>query len=578
MMSVISRFIFIQRKDGYYRLCVIAFLFLLTIGLNIAVPLFLKNIVGTFSDDQTSSWNQFYLLLIMYGLCWMMGQVIFPLREILAFKLSERGIRQLSINVFDHLHSLSLQFHLSRKAGSIITAIEKAQKGFPILFWGILFFILPTSIEIIIVTYILSSMYGIYYGIMLILILLFYLIFSVLISKWGISAQRESNEKCLETGFFIVDSLLNFETVKHFGSHRFEHDYCNQKLIERENAQVRKNVILESARVGQAGIMGVGLIAVLLLVGRAVQVGQLQIGDFILINGYLLQFFYPLSFFGFIFRDIRRGMIEVEDALNLLHQKNDVVESENAVESDVKICSVTFENVTFSYLNRHPILKGISFHIPAGKTIAVVGSTGSGKSTIARLIFRFYDVENGNVLINGVNVKDLKKSSLHKMVGIVPQDPVLFNKSIYYNISYACSDAKEEDVYHAAQLALFHDFAQSLPEGYNTIVGERGLKLSGGEKQRLAIARVLIRKPALYIFDEATSFLDTQTEKLIQQNLTEHLKNCSILVIAHRLSTVVHADQIIVLDRGVIAEIGTHHDLVKKKGIYAQLWSNLECT
>ena len=568
----ISPFIFVKDKKELSRLILIIFLILLTICLNVSVPLILKKIISLLS--YSTPWQQIYFLLLMYGTCWMMSQIVFPLREILAFKISERGVRLLSLKLFDHLHNLSLQFHLSRKAGAITSAIEKAQRGFPIIFWGAIFFVIPTFIEIIIVTTILWYFYGPMYGLLLIFILFLCLKFSIFVSKLGSEAHHLSNEKCSETGSYILDSLLNFETIKHLGGFRYEHHNCDMKLEEREKAQVRKNIILESARVGQAIIMGTGLIILLYITGRAMELGQIGMSDFVLINGCLLQFFYPLSFFGFIFRDIRKGMIDLEEVLNLFQVEPEMKDLPGAINLQPKQCEVVFKNVKFNYDINSPILTDISFTIPAGETVAIVGPTGSGKSTITRLLLRLYEITEGEILINGHNIKLIKRESLHTMMGIIPQEPVLFNKNIFYNISYAYPQASHEDVYEAAKISGLHDFILKLPEGYNSIVGERGLKLSGGEKQRLAIARTLLRKPILCIFDEATSFLDLRTEKFIQSNLEYISEKRTTLIIAHRLSTIINANKIIVLNNGLIEEEGTHQGLLKKRGLYFELWDS----
>ena len=494
------------------------------------------------------------------------------IRAIVLYRSLEHSMRRLALNIFDHLLLLSLRFHLDRKTGAITTAIERAEDGLDHIFWGIFLFMINTVIEMVLVIALLTYLYGITYSSALFFVMVFYLIFTAFALNKSVKVQQHYNEKRQEAGARIVDTLLNIETVKYFDNEQFEHEQCDEILHEQENAGVAKYQYDSFLQIGQNIIVGSGLIILTWLSGNAVLQGTMQVGDFVMINGYLLQFIYPLNHFGYIVRSIRKGLNDVGSAMNLLNLKPEIKDAPNAIEVKIKQAEIVFDNVQFNYDERRNILKGISFSVPAGKSVAIVGATGSGKSTIARLLYRFYDVSAGEIRINDYDIKKLTQRSLHRAIGIVPQDTVLFNNTLYYNIAYARPDATKEEVEEVISMAHLKAFIKRLPDGYNTEVGERGLKLSGGEKQRIAIARVLLKKPAIYIFDEATSALDTQTEREIQNNLEEISVGATTVTIAHRLSTVINANNIIVLDHGVIAEQGTHQELLKQNGLYAQLW------
>lgn len=390
--------------------------------------------------------------------------------------------------------------------------------------------------------------------------------------EWSTAAQRIANEKNLQAGARVVDSLLNFETVKYFCNQKFEYEQTDRILKERENAATNYHITTELIHLGQGLVLGVGLITLTWMTGNNVIKGNMNVSDFILVNGYLLQFVTPLSWFGYILRKIRKGLTDMEAVFNILQLKPEITDAPHALDLVIENATISFDHVSFGYDSRRPILKDVSFVVPAGQTVAIVGSTGSGKSTIARLLFRFYDVSEGSILINGHDIRSITQESLQKIMGIVPQDTVLFNNTLYYNIAYGNPNCPPEDVEKAVQLAHLDSFIKRLPDGLNSMVGERGLKLSGGEKQRVAIARVLLHNPKIYIFDEATSALDTHTEQEIQKNLEEISSDSTTLIIAHRLSTVTYADTIIVLEHGSIAEQGSHKELLKKNGLYAKLW------
>lgn len=544
-----------------------------TISLNISIPLVLKKIVSSISDNNAVIQEQVFLLLLAYGFLWTFSRITSSLREIITFRTAELSVRLLCLRVFDHLHSLSLNFHLGRQAGAITTAIDRAQRAFPIVFWGFIFFIIPTTIEILIAISILWHLYDASYGITLLGILVAYLIFSTIASRWTINAQEASNQKCLKASAYVVDSLINFETVKYLGGYFYEHNRCNEILKEREDAQTKKNILLEIVCIGQGLIVGIGLTILVWITGKSVYLKTLEASDFVLINGYLIQFFTPLSFFGFILRDMRKGFSDMKNVLDILRLTPEISDSPNAINLESEEVDICFHNVTFGYEQRRAVLKGISFKVSFGKRVAIVGPTGSGKSTIARLLFRLYDVTGGQIFVNGTDIREIKLDSLQKLIGVVPQDIVLFNDTISNNISYPYPDTPIEEIQRAAKISGLHEFVVKLPEGYNTIVGERGLKLSGGEKQRMSIARVLLKNPAIYIFDEATSSLDVQTEQTIQKNIEKISHYSTSLIIAHRLSTIVNADEIIVLNNGLIEERGTHRSLLEKGGLYSRLWA-----
>jgi ATP-binding cassette subfamily B protein len=478
----------------------------------------------------------------------------------------------LSLHIFDHLQQLSLRFHVGKRTGAITMAIEKAQHAFPTIYWFLFLYIIPTMLEVLMAVGILWYLYSFIYGIALLMILILYLVFSMLGMKWSIRVQQLSNEKEIKANARIVDTLMNFSTVKYFANEQYEHILCDAVLIVREETATYKHFDTGLIHLGQGIIIGLGLIALTWLSGRSVVAGTMNVGDFILIHGYLLQFVTPLSYFGLLFRDLRQSLTDMENVIHLMNEKPEVTDTPHATTLSSSTADITFTNVKFHYEHRRAILHGITFTVPAGKTVAIVGASGSGKSTIARLLFRFYDVTDGSIAINGHDIRTITQDSLHKAIGIVPQDTVLFNNTLYYNIAYGRPSATREDVEQVIKLAHLDGFIKELPEGLDSMVGERGLKLSGGEKQRIAIARVLLKKPLMYIFDEATSALDTNTERDIQQSLEAISAESTTLIIAHRLSTVIYADTIIVLDKGKIVEQGSHQQLLDAQGMYARLW------
>ena len=541
----------------------------------VAAPIFLKQAVDDLAPagGVTTAIAIPFALIIAYGAARFLGQAFAQFRDAIFAKVGVRAVRRSSAAVLAHLHRLSLRFHLDRRTGALSRSIERGRNAIESLVSISLFNLLPTLLEVALVFGVLWKAFNIWFGVVSLFVVVVYVIFTGFITEWRLKHRRESNALDNKASTRAIDSLLNYETVKTFGNEDLEVREYDRVMGEYEIASVRTQSSLAMMNVGQALIISVGLAALMLMAAVGKVAGNMTVGDFTLVNLYMLQLSQPLNFFGFVYRQIKQSLVDIEKMFDLMDVEAEIQDKPGAPALAVKGGEVKFDHVTFAYDQRRPILKDVSFTVPAGRMTAFVGATGSGKSTIGRLLFRYYDISGGSISIDGQDIRDVQQATLRAAMGVVPQDTVLFNDTIRYNVAYAKPNAPEADINRAAELAHIHQFILGLPDGYQTLVGERGLKLSGGEKQRVAIARVILKGAPILIFDEATSALDTHTEKEIQANLREVSVGRTTLVIAHRLSTIVDADQILVLDDGEIIERGTHDELLARGGSYASAWS-----
>jgi len=549
----------------------LAFLALAKVA-TVSVPLVLKEIVDALTPSQATLALPIFLL-VAYGALRLANSTFGELRDMVFAKVTQRSIRRVALRVFEHLHNLSLRFHLERQTGGMSRDIERGTAGIRFLLNFMLFNILPTILEIGFVAIILLVKYDPWFCVVTLATLVVYIAFTLVVTEWRMIFRRNMNEMDSKANTRAIDSLLNYETVKYFGNEGFEAGRYDETLQSWEKAAVRNQTSLSLLNIGQGAVIAVGVTLLMLMAGQGVVRGTMSIGDLVLVNAFLIQLYMPLHFLGFVYREIRHSLAYMERMFGLLERHTEVSDAPDARELKVGGGAIRFEHVSFGYDIRRQILQDVSFDVPAGHKVAVVGASGAGKSTLSRLLFRFYDATTGRIMIDGQDIRAVTQLSLRRAIGIVPQDTVLFNDSIYYNIAYGRPDAAREEIIEAARAAHIDQFVESLPDQYDTTVGERGLKLSGGEKQRVAIARTLLKNPPILVFDEATSALDSRTEKAIQAELLEIATNHTTLVIAHRLSTIMDADQILVMEHGRIIERGTHNELLVRNGAYAHMWA-----
>lgn len=542
---------------------------------NVGIPMVLKEIVDSLTPTTQTEHMVLILpaaLLIAYGLLRLSTTAFTELREFFFARVTQRAVRNIALKVFRHLHSLSLRFHLNRQTGGVTRDIERGTRGISTLVSYTLFSILPTLVEISLVLGYLSLQYDLWFSLITVVALAVYIVFSVVVTEWRTHFRRIMNELDSKANVRAIDSLLNYETVKYFGNEAYEAKRYDEGLQRFELAAVRSQNSLSLLNTGQSLIIATAVTLMLWRATQGVIAGTMTLGDLVLVNAFMIQLYIPLNFLGVIYRELKQSLADIERMFALLDQHKEVADAPNAQPLTVESGELRFRQVDFSYEPNRQILFDVDFRVAAGTTTAVVGHSGSGKSTLARLLFRFYDVNRGAILIDDQDIRDVTQTSLRQAIGIVPQDTVLFNDTIAYNIAYGKPGAGQEEIEASARAAFIHDFIVSLPEGYQTMVGERGLKLSGGEKQRVAIARTLLKNPSILVFDEATSALDSQAEQAIQQQLKEIARNRTTLVIAHRLSTIADAQQILVMSQGRIVERGTHTELLAKRGLYADMW------
>ena len=564
-----------NRKDLKIRVLLALFSMILAKIASVYTPLILGDAVDSLTNLSSGLNLLLYIpiaLIISYGVVRIASFAFGEIRDALFSKVSQNAIRRVSLKIFKHLHYLSLDFHLSRQTGGLNRYIDRGTKGIDFLLRYVLFNVVPTFIELMLVIGILFALYGYEYALITLVTITIYIVLTFTITQWRIQFRKDMNKADNDASTKMIDSLLNFETVKYFNNEKHEFNRLDESLEKYEYSANKNRMSLSLLNVSQTLVIMTGITIMLTLSVFGIKNNTISVGGFVVINAYMLQLYQPLNFLGTIYREIRQSLIDMENMFNLLNEKN-TVEDNGLNKIAINNSEISFKNISFGYHFNRAIIKNISFDLKKGKSLAIVGPTGAGKSTISKLLFRFYDPSKGEILINSKNIKNYEQESLRQIIGIVPQDTVLFNDTIYYNISYGKPGSTREEIINAAKIAGIHNFIESIPEQYNTIVGERGLKLSGGEKQRVAIARTVLKNPSIFFFDEATSALDSSTEKEIIQNLEKISEGKTTLIIAHRLSTVSKADNIIVIDQGNIVESGNHQNLLDKNGLYADMWS-----
>lgn len=559
------------------RRVVFALLALLVAKLiGVGTPFFYKAAVDMLAGEgQSAAWMLgagAVGLTVAYGMARLMTVSFQQLRDVIFARVAQRALRALALQTFQHIHAMSMRYHITRKTGGLSRIIERGVKGVEFLLRFLLFSIGPLALELMLIGVVLAVVFDIWYLVVVMAVIGAYIAFTFKVTEWRVRLRKEMNDQDTDANQKAIDSLLNFETVKYFGAESREASRYDAAMAGYEQAALQTSYSLGFLNFGQSLLITGGLVIVMVMAAVGVQSGAMTVGDFVMVNAYMIQITMPLNFLGTVYREIRQALVDMAEMFDLLEQKPDVKDKIGADILKVKGASIHLESVDFGYDANRPILKEVTLFVPPGQTIAVVGPSGSGKSTIGRLLFRFYDVQGGRVLIDGQDVRDVTQESLHAAIGVVPQDTVLFNDTIGYNIGYGRAGATQTEIEEAARAAQIHDFISSLPDGYATQVGERGLKLSGGEKQRVGIARTLLKNPPILLLDEATSALDTQTEREIQGALALAAKGRTVIMIAHRLSTVANADKIMVLDQGVVVEQGSHAALLAKQGHYAALW------